>query len=287
MDNVSSSSQQLKMLASILDTVYVPIESGNPKSKDLMQSMQKLGKQINQNLEKVYGSISIKIPECPDAKPEFIAKDMQLVNTLEAAIDEWKTTIKDTLEKEYKKTAEINSAIGEIEFWRNRSSTLSTLHQQLSLPVVKKIIDIVSEVEKINMDAKQDGTGFIFYLNDFETEMNRLTKDYNEAKDNVKFLSTLERQFKNINSGTLSQIEEALPSLMNGLKLVWTISRHINEERMGNILKSWIRQLNVWKNGNLVIWLYDLNRPGQKLAMKKMKKDGIFNKRNYLEKHHI
>jgi len=33
---------------------------------------------------------------------------------------------------------------------------------------------------------------------DFEAQVKDLTKIYNEAKDNVKFLSTLERQFKNL-----------------------------------------------------------------------------------------
>jgi dynein heavy chain len=45
----------------------------------------------------------------------------------------------------------------------------------------------------------------------------------------VKFLCTLERQFRNLGSGSLQMIEETLPSLLNGLKLIWTISRHINQ----------------------------------------------------------
>ena len=41
---------------------------------------------------------------------------------------------------------------------------------------------------------------------------------------------TLERQFKNINKGDLKSIEDTLPSLLNGLKLIWTISRHISHQ---------------------------------------------------------
>jgi dynein heavy chain len=56
----------------------------------------------------------------------------------------------------------------------------------------------------------------------------------------VKFLSTLDRQFKNINRGELQVIEETLPSLLTGLKLIWTISRHINQNdtKMEDILES-------------------------------------------------
>jgi dynein heavy chain len=53
-------------------------------------------------------------------------------------------------------------------------------------------------------------------------------------------LTTLDRQFKNIARGELQVIEETLPSLLTGLKLIWTISRHINqtEARMEDILES-------------------------------------------------
>jgi dynein heavy chain len=33
---------------------------------------------------------------------------------------------------------------------------------------------------------------------DFDQQMKELSKQYGEAKDNVKFLTTLERQFKNL-----------------------------------------------------------------------------------------
>ena len=53
-------------------------------------------------------------------------------------------------------------------------------------------------------------------------------------------MTTLERQFKNINRGDLPVIEETLPSLLNGLKLIWTISRHINQNdtKMEDLLES-------------------------------------------------
>jgi dynein heavy chain len=41
---------------------------------------------------------------------------------------------------------------------------------------------------------------------------------------------TLDRQFRNLSQGSLKSIEETLPSLLNGLKLIWTISRHISQK---------------------------------------------------------
>ena len=69
---------------------------------------------------------------------------------------------------------------------------------------------------------------FIFV---FRLEM---TKYYVEAKDNVRFLSTLERHFKNLTLGNSFQnVLDTIPSLMNALHMVWIISRHYNkDERM-------------------------------------------------------
>ena len=80
-------------------------------------------------------------------------------------------------------------------------------------------------------------------LIDFNTEMTNLSKLYGEAKDNVKFLQTLERQFKNLNlasaSDGLKGLEETLPSLMNGLRLVWIISRHYKtDEKMKTLIET-------------------------------------------------
>ena len=50
-------------------------------------------------------------------------------------------------------------------------------------------------------------------------------------------MTTLERQFKNLDQEGLVGIEETLPSLMNGLKMVWIISRHYKDgNKMENLL---------------------------------------------------
>ncbi len=112
--------------------------------------------------------------------------------------------------------------MGKIEFWRNRSATFSTLYQQISHPKVKRIIEVMEHALRLNPDA--------YSIENYKQNVNEFNKNHAIAKDYVKFLNTLDRQFKNIGSGDLVLIEETLTSLMNGLKLVWTISRHINQD---------------------------------------------------------
>lgn len=57
-----------------------------------------------------------------------------------------------------------------------------------------------------------------------------------QARDNVKFLTTLERHFRSISSGPLAGILDTLPPLMNALRMVWIISRHYSDDaRMGTL----------------------------------------------------
>lgn len=74
--------------------------------------------------------------------------------------------------------------------------------------------------------------------------MNELNKLTIEARDNVKFLTTLERHFKNITSGPLSGIVDTLPPMMNALRMVWIISRHYSDDqRMGNLFQRIAREI--------------------------------------------
>lgn len=66
-----------------------------------------------------------------------------------------------------------------------------------------------------------------------EHAISEYNKIFVESKDNAKFLSTLERHFKNIVSNNLAEVKDTLPSLMNAVRMVWIISRHYNrDERM-------------------------------------------------------
>jgi dynein heavy chain len=123
-----------------------------------------------------------------------------------------------------------DTASGETDYWRNRSALFNTLHQQLNKQTVKRILNI------LNTKESHENNGF----EEFNNQFRDFSKMHAQAKDFVKFLSTLDRQFRNLNQGQLQTIEETLPSLLNGLKLIWTISRHINqnEDKFENILEA-------------------------------------------------
>jgi dynein heavy chain len=110
-----------------------------------------------------------------------------------------------------------NGPLAEIDYWRERNAALSALYEQLKSPAVHRFLDMYSRVDASLDYLRQD-----------------LGKYYVEAKDNVRFLSTLERHFKNVTHGsTFQSVIDTLPSMMNALRMVWIISRHYNrDERM-------------------------------------------------------
>ena len=116
--------------------------------------------------------------------------------------------------------------MAEVEFWRNQNASLSALYEQIHSDYPKRMVSILT----------QNGGSTV--VDEYLSCANELNRLYVEAADNIKFLSTLERHFKNISGRNLTIIYDALPSVMNGLKLVWVISRHFNtDERMVRLMK--------------------------------------------------
>ena len=89
-------------------------------------------------------------------------------------------------------------------------------------------------------------------LSTFNYHFQELNNMFVEAKDNVKFLSTLERHFKNIHEGTMSTIKDTLPSMMNGIRMVWIISRHYNTDERMVFLMEPITSINPLVTGTLL-----------------------------------
>ena len=65
---------------------------------------------------------------------------------------------------------------------------------------------------------------------DFAGLAGEVHKQQAESKDNVKFLSTLERHFKVVQAAPFDQVREALPSMLNAIRMVWIVSRSFNSD---------------------------------------------------------
>ncbi|KAJ3321068.1 Dynein heavy chain 10, axonemal [Boothiomyces sp. JEL0866] len=245
------SNQALIMLEQVLQDIIIPLlgnmeistfqeekevsgdgqersDPGNSRNEELkaelLITMQRFASHINHTVQQVAGETRLKIPdeltELNVLEPIQVIQDKDIVNRLEKLAEEWIETVSGALGKDAKKVPLGNGPLAEIEYWRDRSASLSTLYEQLNLPIVHKI------VKALNMAKVPCSSSLEFQLSE-------LNKVYSETKDNVKFLSTLERHFKNIVIGSMASVEDSLMSLMNAIRMVWIISRHYNrDERM-------------------------------------------------------
>ncbi|NWX36570.1 DYH10 protein, partial [Notiomystis cincta] len=165
-----------------------------------------------------------------DGEVAVLATVSGVVQSLKRCAVTWQKLILRVLEEQLKKVPQGNGPFAEIDLWRERNATLSALTQQIKLPEVQKVLEILQEAEP----------GF---SGDLQIVLSDLKKHHMEAQDNAKFLSTLIRHLKSFSAGTgVDVISNTIPSLLNALRLVWVMSRHYNkEERMVPFLEriSW------------------------------------------------
>ncbi|XP_075390744.1 dynein axonemal heavy chain 10 [Tenrec ecaudatus] len=168
------------------------------------------------------GEIKLEMPSISvEGDVAELAADHEIVEVLEQCVINWLNQISTAVEDQLRKSPQGNGPLAEIDFWRERNATLSALYEQTKLPVVKKVLDVIKESESL----------LVANLPPVLTEM---FKFHMEAADNVRFLSTVERHFKNLTHGSGFQVVlETIPSMMSALRMVWIISRHYNkDERM-------------------------------------------------------
>lgn len=80
-------------------------------------------------------------------------------------------------------TIEGQGPLPEYEYWREREAALSSVVEQLKKPMIVRVSDLLELSKSPIIDA------FIHYLVD-------LKRYHIQARDNVKFLSTILRYFK-------------------------------------------------------------------------------------------
>eukprot|EP00750_Incisomonas_marina_P009230 INCI15857.2.p1 GENE.INCI15857.2~~INCI15857.2.p1 ORF type:complete len:4529 (-),score=890.01 INCI15857.2:58-13644(-) len=190
-------------------------DAAGPVKNEFKNNLAKFTNQITEVINHVNGDVTITIPDMDPSKMSMDDYDVQ--SKFEAALDNWISTISEAIERESTRQHQGPGPLDEIEFWRQRNAALSPLYELLNLQQVKDVQKAMARMELQRM-----GT--------FKAQLGEITKLYVEAKDNVKFLTTLERHFKNLARGNLSIILDTIPSMMAGMRMVWIISRHYNTD---------------------------------------------------------
>lgn len=90
----------------------------------------------------------------------------------------------------------------------------------------------------------------------------RVTESLNEAKDNVKYLTTLEKFIEPLYEGTPDTIKDTLPALMNSIKMIHTIARYYNtNERMTGLFIKITTQMIANCKNHILTFKKDKTKP--------------------------
>ena len=159
-----------------------------------------------------------------------------MMNHFQKIFNEWSAKILDALEGADAEKQEEKDAgpQQELDYWKNRMRKLTGISEQLKSDNCRDVYNILtaSSASNNNSMAKPDTKIYLATSKWRGIEL-RVTEALNEAKDNVKYLQTLEKFIEPLESGNPETIKEILPALMNSIKMIHTIARYYNtNERM-------------------------------------------------------
>ncbi|DBA03213.1 TPA: hypothetical protein N0F65_003933 [Lagenidium giganteum] len=131
----------------------------------------------------------------------------------------------------------------ELEYWKRRLQRLMGITEQLKTKECKMVTGVLNVVSKLQ-DGNADKLNIASLLRQWKQIDTNITEASNEAKDNVKYLATLERFIEPLYTGTPATVIDALPALMNSVKMIHTIARYYNTtERMTKLFMKITNQM--------------------------------------------
>ena len=258
------SKDMLRDLESFLNVLYIPqLKQSNEWGKasteqrdEFLGEVDRFRTDIKETLKSLVGGVELRRPEKKfdvDTHPqgrEGIRDDPEAVRHYEELLLEWCETIEEYLDE---KQTEKNSGgadagpLTEVEYWRRRMQRLTNITEQLKTKDCKNVIGILSSLVKGDAgSAANDSSSVYSLLRRWKTIDVKITEHANEAKDNEKYLKTLEKFIEPLYNAQPLQIIDTLPALMNSIKMIHTIARYYNTtERMSTLFAKITNQMIV------------------------------------------
>eukprot|EP00939_MAST-03C_sp_MAST-3C-sp1_P004572 g4572.t1 len=184
--------------------------------QDFSNQIHKFSSHVSHAIRHLSDQVEVSIPDV-DFKT-MSEGDARIV--LQPLIEKWTQILKKTVEQESGRRGEDGGPLMEVQYWKYRNAIFSALYHRFNSANVRKALHRA-------YDLGFEG------VSTFKSLHAEVIKSYTEAKDNVKFLATLERHFHNIADGSIARAHENIMPMMNAMRMVWIISKHFNtDERM-------------------------------------------------------
>ncbi|XP_076617159.1 dynein axonemal heavy chain 5 isoform X1 [Chaetodon auriga] len=182
------------------------------------------------------------------------ANNSELVERLEGVVSVWTNQIKQVLteSEQMRKEADDVGPSAELEHWKRRMVTFNSLMEELKCPHVKRTLGVLQVTKSRTLRTWRELDGDI-------------TVVANEAKDNVKYLSSLDKFFGPLGKCTPTSVLEHIPGLMTSIRMIHTVSQYYNtSDRMTSLLLKVTNQMITTCRSHLlqgVAHIWDHSRP--------------------------
>eukprot|EP00762_Andalucia_godoyi_P000483 ANDGO_03248.mRNA.1 Dynein gamma chain len=226
----------LDSLHKVLDKVFFPLlraqtewgKSSTDDTSEFFSTMKKFEETLSNVVKVQQEGIELKRPDkrfaVANNQQAFVSasQESELVAHFEAVVEDWCAATERLLAESEQGRVDSEDAgpDTELDYWRTRMGKFNSVTEQLKLRDCKTTLGVLTQARSK-------------VLKKWRSLDTQITDAANEAKDNVKYLSTLEKYLEPLYGGVPNQIVDSLPGLMNNLKMMHTISRYYNTtERM-------------------------------------------------------
>ena len=238
------------MLESALSSVYKPSFAGREdwgdanaeQAEEFVTEVDRFVDSIQDALRSMGEGITLTKPDSQydgdnggRALMARARQEPEMIKHFEGLLTTWCQQIDRYLNQKQGSSGKDVGPMSILEHWRRRMQRLTSITHQLKSKECKSVINVLSSLTKSPQDQVREQQLFSLLRQWKETDIT-ITEAANEAKDNVKYLFTLEKFIEPLYSGTPSTIIDTLPALMNSIKMIHTIARYFNTtERMTDL----------------------------------------------------
>jgi len=263
-------SEILQTFEGTLSQVYAPLLKSQEQwgqitqEKDkraFLDTIAKFDEDLKKRISNLRGDVELRSPESPydkiEQKPASYAKaaqDAKLVEHFSDIVNSWCEQITKYMEDDPSNTPlDKHTDSGpdvEIDYWSRRMLTLISITEQLKMGP-NRVVTGVLKARALRSDEESKGDDNVGEQEQVKNLIEKwrevdlaITDALNEAKDNVRFLENLRKVIEPLYTESPLAIAETMPSLMNSMKMIHTLSRHYGTDvRMTNLFERITNQL--------------------------------------------
>ncbi|VUZ94664.1 dynein heavy chain, putative [Plasmodium vivax] len=128
--------------------------------------------------------------------------------------------------QEYKKSNVDVGPFIEIQYWRYKHRYLLFIMEELRS---KEIKNIINNININNANSEEQKYTYTFdILNKWRELETKIENEFNESKDNIKYLESIEQFILSLYLCNVENIIDNLPSLLNSIKMIYLVARFYN-----------------------------------------------------------